>query len=196
MSKGALTKTSIVDRAMRVVTKLGLDGLTIGRLAQLLDMSKSGLYAHFGSKEQLQLEIIWAAREKFVQTVVRPGMRASRGIGRVRALFEGWLEWGRQPGGCIFVQLSVELDDQPGLARDAVVQAQRDWLTALATAAQIAIDEGQFSNDMDPDQFAFELYGLMLASHQSSRLIEDKRVVARTRMAFERLLMNAAPKHR
>jgi AcrR family transcriptional regulator len=196
VSKGELTRHSIIDRAMRVVTKLGLEGLTIGRLAQLLDMSKSGLYAHFGSKEQLQHEIIWAAREKFVETVVRPALRSTRGVARVRALFEKWVEWGRQPGGCIFVQLAVELDDQPGPAREAVAQAQRDWLAAIATAAQIAIDEGHFSKDVDPEQFAFELYGLMLGFHLSSRLIEDKRVVARIRTAFERLLMDAERKQR
>src|SRR5216110_1068336 len=116
MSKGERTKTAILEHATGLASQVGLTGLTIGVLADDLDLSKSGLFAHFQSKEALQLQVLEFAAERFVATVVRPALSTPRGEPRVRAMFENWLKWPKEsalPGGCFFVAAAVELDDQP-----------------------------------------------------------------------------------
>ena len=195
MSKGAQTRERIVDRAMRLASRDGLAGLTIGTLADELAMSKSGLFAHFRSKEELELGVVGAAVERFTATVVRPALAAPRGEPRVRALFERWLEWERQETmrGCIFVQLGVELHDRPGATRDAVVDAQRRWLDALARAAAVAVEEGHFRRDLDTTLFAFRQYGVMLSYYHTKRVLSfadaDRLAIA----AFDALLADAGP---
>jgi AcrR family transcriptional regulator len=188
MGKGEITKKAILSDAMALASTVGLEGLTIGRLAERLNLSKSGLFAHFRSKDKLAVEVIEAAREKFVEEVVTPALRAKRGEPRLRAFVDRWVAWGQRPGGCIFVALAAELDDQPGPARDALAAAQKDWLDTLAGAAQIAVSEGHFKQDLDVQQFAFELYGLMLGFHHLLRFLRDPKALARTRRAVERLL--------
>ena len=181
---------------MRLASRDGLGGLTIGSLAEELAMSKSGLFAHFRSKDELQLQVLQAAVARFVEAVVRPALAAPRGLPRIRALVDRWLAWGRSgdmPGGCLFVAASVELDDRPGPQRDYLVQAQRDWLATLARAARIAADEGHFRPDLDAEQFAYELYAVMLGYHHLSRLLHDPSAESRVRSAVERLLADAAP---
>jgi AcrR family transcriptional regulator len=187
MSKGETTRAAILDRATELARTVGVEGLTIGRLADQLSLSKSGLFAHFGSKEALQVAVIEHAREQFVARVIAPGLKASRGEPRLKALIDRWMAWGTDDGGCIFLALSAELDDRPGPARDALAAALRDWLDHLATAARIAVDEGHFRRETDPHQVAFELYGIMSAAHLASRLIGDPKVASRTRRALEGL---------
>lgn len=202
MGKGEETRQAILDRAFELARQVGLQGLTIGRLAQDLDLSKSGLFAHFRSKDALQVQVLEAAAERFVDRVVRPGLAAPRGEPRVRALFERWLQWGleRTPGGCIFVQAAAELDDQEGPARDRLVQLQRDWLETLATAVAGGIREGHFRATVDPEQFAHNLFGIALASHHAARLLRDPDAEKRAHIAFEALLATARaprkPRHR
>ena len=127
MGKGDQTRDAILERAVRLASQVGLEGLTIGRLAGALDLSKSGLFAHFASKETLQVQTLERAAERFVEVVLRPALAEPRGEPRLRALFERWLRWPQevsQPGGCIFVQAAVELDDRPGPARDRLVALQ------------------------------------------------------------------------
>lgn len=193
-AKGAQTREAILAHAMRLASEVGLEGVTIGRLATDLGLSKSGLFAHFDSKEGLQAETLELAAAKFVEAVVRPALAAPRGIPRVRALFERWLRWPQdvpQPGGCIFVQAAVELDDRPGPARDRLVALQREFLGTVARAVEGAIAAGQLEAGTDPEQFAFELYGIMLSTHHSWRLLADPRAKQRARRAFERLLASA-----
>lgn len=195
MTKGADTRSSILDEAMAQASRLGLEGLSIGTLADEVGMSKSGLYAHFDSKEALQLDILERAVERFVETVISPAFLKPRGEPRIRTLFEKWMEWESaafQPGGCIFMATANELDDRPGPLRDRLVDTQRDWLRTLATAAQIAVEEGHFRSDLDTEQFAHDLYAVILAYHHFSRLLRDPRSEDRAREAFERLLRNAA----
>ena len=191
MTKGEETRRTILDHAAKLATQIGLEGLSIGRLAEDLGLSKSGLFAHFSSKETLQLQTLEHAAERFVETVVKPAMATARGEKRVRALIERWMEWPKAsglPGGCFFVAVSAEYDDRPGPIRDRIAQLQRDWLATVASTARSAIAEGHFKKDVDPDQFAFELYGHMLAGHLAWRLLDDKKSASRARKAFEGLL--------
>src|SRR5512138_1517343 len=160
VAKGEQTRQAILTRAFEIAKMVGLSGLTIGRLAEETGLSKSGLFAHFGSKEALEVAVVEEAGRQFVQEVMVPALRQPRGEPRVRALFERWLAWGERPGGCFFVGASAELDDRPGPPRDALVQAAKDWIDAIATAAEIAVSEGHFRADLDARQFAFELYGI------------------------------------
>lgn len=195
MGKGAETRGAILERAIQLASEVGLEGLTIGRLADALDLSKSGLFAHFASKEALQVQTLERAGERFVDVVIRPALAAPRGEPRVRALFERWLRWPRevpQPGGCIFVQAAVELDDRPGPARDLLVRQQKEFLATVATAVKGAIAEGHLARGADAEQLAFELYGLMLSTHHASRLLRDPSALQRARRGFERLLASAA----
>ncbi len=189
VTKGEETRERILDRAMAMASVVGLEGLSIGELARETGMSKSGLFAHFESKEALQIKILETARERFVRDVVGPALRASRGEGRVRALFERWLAWEKdRVGGCPFVEASYELDDRPGRIRDALVAVQREWAATLAKAAEIAIDEGHFRRDLDTRQFAFEVYGIALAYHLHHRLLDADDATERARTAFDRLV--------
>ncbi len=191
MTRGADTREAILDHAVRLASEVGLEGLTIGRLASALDLSKSGLFAHFGSKDELQVQVLDRAAARFAEVVVRPALAAPRGEARLRALFERWLRWPRevpQPGGCIFVQAAAELDDRPGAARDRLVTLERDWLATIARVVRGAQAEGQLRADVDPEQIAFELHAIMLACHHASRLLRDRSAVERARRALDRLI--------
>jgi len=190
-SKGEQTREAILTKALGLATRIGFEGLTIGRLADDLGMSKSGLFAHFRSKEALQLEILRMAGARMVETVVKPALVVKRGEPRLRALFDGWLAWEQSPslpGGCPFMAASFELDDRPGPVRDFVVQNLRDWLDTLAGAARIAVQEGHFRADLDCEQFAHECQGIGLAFVHASRLMRDPKARARAQTAFESLL--------
>lgn len=194
MAKGEETRRAILDHALQVATTEGLEGLTIGRLAQDLRLSKSGLFAHFRGKEELLMQVLETARTRFIERVVKPGLGAPRGEARVRALFESWLAWERSsalPGGCPFIGAAVELDDRPGPTRDFLAQSQKDWLDVLANAARTGVREGQFRPDFDPEQFAYDLHGAMLSYHHFSRLLRDPNAEMRVRRAFEALLVQA-----
>lgn len=190
MSKGEVTRDRILERAIDLVAARGLEGLSLGELAKATNMSKSGLFAHFESKEDLQLQVLETARARFIETVVSPALREPRGEPRVRAMFEHWLAWeqGREAAGCPFVPAAHELDDRPGRLRDALVAAQRDWIDALATAGRIAVEEGQFRPDLDTQQLAYDIYAIFLAFHFYHRLLRDPDAAGRATDAFERLL--------
>src|SRR5262245_19323421 len=164
-----------------------------------MGLSKSGLFAHFGSKEALEVAVVEEASRQFVQEVMVPALRHPRGEPRLRALFDGWMQWGQRPGGCFFVGASTELDDRPGPPRDALVRALKDWLDELAKAVRISISEGHFRDDVNPEQVAFEIYGLMLGMHTFHRFLREPTTLDRARQAFERLLTDsrvASPRSR
>jgi len=172
---------------------VGLSGLSIGRLAEETGLSKSGLFAHFGSKEALEVAVVEEAARQFVAFVMVPALRQPRGEPRVRALFERWVTWGDQPGGCFFVGAIAELDDRTGPPRDALVQTCKDWLDTLATAARITVAEGQFRADLEPDQFAFEVYSIMLGFHAYQKFLRAPASRTRALDALERLIVSALP---
>lgn len=190
MGKGEETRQAIVDQALELVSTVGLDKLTIGALAGATGMSKSGLFAHFNSKEQLQLQVLAEARQRFIEIVIAPALQKPRGEARLRAIFESSMkQWEDElPGGCIFHAVSAELDDQPGPARDYLVETQRDYADTLRRAAEIAIEEGQFRKDLDLDQFVFELGSITAAYHHFGRLLGDPEADQRARNMFEALL--------
>jgi AcrR family transcriptional regulator len=194
MKKGERTKQTILEQATSLASRIGLEALSIGRLAEELDMSKSGIFAHFGSKESLQMEVLQFAAESFVELVVRPSFQAPRGEPRIQALFQNWLIWAKTTqhrSGCLFVQAATEFDDQPGPIRDALEKLQREWLGGLVESARRAQAEGHFRQDLDPEQFAFELYALLLGYHNSYRLLNDPQAEARVRAAVEDLLQRS-----
>jgi AcrR family transcriptional regulator len=195
MSKGDLTRGRILDEAIATATVDGITGLTLGRLADAVGMSKSGLFAHFRSKEELQLQVLEETIARFTDQVIRPALAEPRGEPRIRALFDHWLTWvdddQARPGGCLFIQAGAELDDQPGVLRDRLAKSQREWREFLAEAARRAIEVGHFRADVDPELFAFQLLGIALSRHQAKRLLGDPDADARSRQAFETLLASA-----
>jgi AcrR family transcriptional regulator len=191
MSKGATTRGAIVDVALASASRIGFTALSIGGLAKEAGLSKSGLFAHFKSKEELQLEVVRRAIARFVEIVISPALKKPRGEPRVRALFENWFEWAKAseiPGGCPFIAASSELDDQPGPLRDLLLDSQKDWLGVLAHAARIAVDEGHFRKGLDAEQFAWHLHALIHGYHHSARLLRSKHAEKYARAAFDALL--------
>jgi AcrR family transcriptional regulator len=189
VSKGEATRQVVLERAVEVASRLGLAGLTIGSLANEVELSKSGLFGHFRSKEALQLQVLAHARQSFTDQVVHPALMAPRGEARLRKLFECWVVIGRESApGCLFVSAATEFDDQPGAVRDQLVRDNRDLMESIAQMFRTGISEGQFKQDADADQFAFELHGLMLGLFHSQRLMDDPLAVKRARQAFERLI--------
>lgn len=192
-----MTRGAILGHALSLASETGLEGVSIGSLAERVGMSKSGLFAHFQSKEGLQVAILETAITHFVERVVSPALKEPRGEPRVRALLDRWLAWSGadiMPGGCIFVSSIAELDDRPGIVRDRLAASQRDWLDTLTTAIRIGVDEGHFRKDLKPDQLAHELLTLEYGHHLISRLLRDPSAGKRTQIAIEHLLREARAK--
>jgi AcrR family transcriptional regulator len=198
-TKGADTRGAVLGHALALASEVGLEGVTIGTLAERARMSKSGLFAHFASREALQIAVLDEAAGRFVEKVVAPALRKKRGEPRVRALLENWLLWSNadfMPGGCVFVASIADLDDRPGPVRDRLAATQRDWLDTLATAIRIAKEEGHFRSDLDPAQLAHDFLTLAYGTQLLARLLRDPMTEKRLRNAFERLLADArAPKN-
>jgi len=197
-SKGEQTRAAILDEALRIASRLGLEGLTIGSLAEATRMSKSGLFAHFGSREDLQLAVLEHAAQRYGERVFLPALKIERGLPRLRALFERWLDWTQSsglPGGCIMISAANEYDDRPGPIRDAVIANQHRGNAISQKAVRLAIEEGHLKADTDPEQIAFEMLGIVLASHNHRRLLGDKEARKRSLRAFEELVArHAAPR--
>ena len=196
MSKGETTRAAILDVALARASRVGLGALSIGELAKEVGLSKSGLFAHFLSKEDLQIDVVHKAIARFIELVISPALKQPRGEPRVRALFENWFEWSRAselPGGCLFIAAASELDDQPGPLRDLLLASQKDWLGVIAQAARVAIEEGLFRKDVDPEQFAWQVDSFILGYHHSARLLRSKDAESRAQSAFESLLRASRP---
>lgn len=197
MRKGQQTRNDILGAAVALASEHGLEGLTIGSLASRLGMSKSGLFAHFGSKEDLQLATLTDARERFERFVFAPALKAQRGLPRLRELFRRWLAWSddsTMPGGCVIIGATTEYDDRPGLVRDSLVAAQQDLRRALARAVEVAVAEGHLRREADPEQFAFELFAIVYAAHHDRRLLRNPAAGHHATTAFEALVARNAPR--
>lgn len=196
MGKGEQTRQAILDEAIGLASQVGLDALSIGALAARAGLSKSGLFAHFGSKEEMQLAVIDETERRFADAVLRPALAEARGLPRLRAIFRNWLNWTRAlelPGGCLLMAASLEFDDRPGPVREAVRAGQQAWRNTLADAVRKAVAAGHLRPETDAEQVAFELAGVALAAQQASRLLGDRSAEERAFAAFERLIRAHAP---
>jgi AcrR family transcriptional regulator len=168
---------------------LGLECITIGLLAKETHLSKSGLFAHFKSKENLQLEILRYAADDFTQNVILPALKVGSGIPRIKSLVNNWIEWSNNiTGGCIFVTAGIEFSDRPGKVRDLLIKQQEQWIDSVKKFAVSAVKAGQFKPGIDTDQFAFDLYAMLLGFHYYHKLLNDPQVRERQRKALEQLL--------
>ncbi len=194
---GEKTRAAILAEAARLATVEGLEGLSLGQLATATQMSKSGLYAHFGSKEELQLATIEAARATFIEEVVRPGLAASEGRERLIAICDAFLSHVQRevfPGGCFFSAAAAEVGTRRGRVRDAVAAQQRDWLGLLERLAREAQERGELGGDEDLRQLAFELNAMLVAANTAFLLQGDRTAIARARGAIaQRLGVSAFP---
>jgi AcrR family transcriptional regulator len=190
-SKGERTRAAILDAAFHIVSKAGLEGLTIGTLAAATGMSKSGLFAHFGSREELLLAVMDRGQQEFLKLVVNPALAKPRGVPRLKALFVEWIGWTESadlPGGCPMIGGAIEFDDKPGVVRDALAAGQRAWIGTLTRATRQAIEQGQLAPDTDPEQISFELFGIALVVHHHRRLLGYEKARARALAAFDALI--------
>jgi AcrR family transcriptional regulator len=190
-TKGERTRAAILDEALKLVSKSGLDGLTIGTLADATGMSKSGLFAHFGSREELLLAVLEHGQQEFVEVVLKPALDKPRGVPRLKAMFVNWLDWTESadlPGGCPMIGGASEFDDKPGSVRDMLASGQRAWIETLKRAVQQAVEEGQLAPSTDPEQIAFEMFGIALVVHHHRRLLGYPKARARALDALERLI--------
>ena len=186
--KGERTRQSILERAIDVASLEGLEGLTIGKLAEELRMSKSGLFAHFGSKEELQIATITAARERFINEVFRPALQAPRGYPRLMAICRSWLDYIKArvfPGGCFFAAASFEFDGRSGPVRDLIAGMMDGWIESLEKAIRMAQDEGHLDRSVDASQLAFELNALFFGANFSYYLRNDASAIDKAARAIE-----------
>jgi AcrR family transcriptional regulator len=188
--KGQQTRAAILDAALALASNMGLEGLSIGALAEVTQMSKSGVFAHFGSREELQISVVREYHAKFEEEVFFPAMREARGLPRLKALFQRWVHRVSMEldSGCIYISGAVEFDDRPGPVRDALASMVLAWQSALDKAVNIAVEEGHLQPDIDPLQLVFELHGLILALHHDARFLRNPGALERVRTAFERLV--------
>lgn len=198
-SDGERTHTAILEVATRVASVEGIHGLTIGRLAEELGVSKSGLYAHFGSKEQLQLETIAAAQTIFSDEVMRPALEAPKGLPRVEVLCEAYLSYVERevfPGGCFFASLLAEMDARSGVIHDQVVNGERKWQEGLVALIREAQRRGEIAHDTDAEQLAFQLRGCLELANYHFVLFRDSEVIALARCAIATTLRQARRSYR
>jgi len=192
MRKGELTRAAILDVALELASREGLEGLTIGLLADKMNMSKSGVFAHFGSREDLQMEVLKLYHHRFEQEVFVPSVKEARGIPRLQAMYARWIKRVSVEiaSGCIYISGAVEYDDRPGPIREELVSMVRAWQGALLRCVQQCIDSEQLQAGTDAQQMVYEMYGLILALHHDARFLRQPGSVDRARVGFERLLEN------
>jgi hypothetical protein len=188
--KGQQTKQAIIHAAVALSTRLGLEGLSIGLLAEVMQMSKSGVFAHFGSREELQISVIDEYFNCFEQEIFFPALRQARGLPRLRALFDNWMKRVAVEiqSGCIFISGAVEFDDRPGPVRDALAHAVRQWQDALFRAVVQAKECGHLVEQADAAQIAFEIHGLILALHYEARFLQKPSSLTQANKGFENIL--------
>ena len=188
--KGQQTKQAIVEAALGLATQIGLEGLSIGAVAELMQMSKSGVFSHFGSREELQISVVREYYRRFEEEVFLPALNEPRGLPRLRALFANWMKRVsvELQSGCIFISGAVEFDDRPGPVRDALASSVQAWLAAFHRAIVQARDEGHLRPEADERQIAFEVHGLILALHYEARFLQAPGAIDRALLAFDSIL--------
>jgi AcrR family transcriptional regulator len=190
LPKGRQTRAAILEAALGLASQIGLEGLSIGALAEVTSMSKSGVFAHFGSREELQISVVREYHAKFEEEIFYPAVREARGLPRLSAMFDRWVKRVsvEVDSGCIYISGAVEFDDRPGPVRDALARMVRSWHDALERAIRLATEEGHLRPDTDPMQMLFEIHGLILALHHDARFMRNPGAVERAYRAFERII--------
>jgi AcrR family transcriptional regulator len=191
LTKAEQTRAAIVDAALAMAQQIGLEGLTIGTVAEHAGLSKSGVFSRIGSREELQVAALKEYERRFAEQVIVPALREPRGLARLRAVWRRWLDWvisGQGNKGCLFISGAIEYDDRPGAVRDALLAGLGELRKQLARTVRQAIDSGELNPDTDAEQIAFELFAIVLALHNETRLFRDARALARAIAAFERVL--------
>ncbi|MFM7342071.1 MAG: TetR/AcrR family transcriptional regulator [Betaproteobacteria bacterium] len=193
-AKGQQTKAAIVDAALALASQVGLEGLSIGAVAELMQMSKSGVFSHFGSREELQISVVREYFQRFDQEVFRAALSQARGLPRLRALFANWMKQVslELQSGCIFISGAVEFDDRPGPVRDALAETVQAWLRAFHRAIVLAREEGHLKPDTDERQLAFQIHGLILALHYEARFLKNAGSIDWALQSFEHILERCA----
>ncbi len=193
--KGQQTRAAIVNAALEQASRAGLEGLTIGALAEQMHMSKSGVFAHFGSREELQIAVLKAYEQRFIDEILRPSLREARGLPRLLAILNQWLERTviEAALGCIWISGASEYDDRPGAVRDELVAMVTGWQREISRAIAQAIQQGHLRPDTDVDDLVFGIYGVILVLHHDSRLMRSPGALPRARRALNQLLSLAAP---
>lgn len=190
LQKGQQTKAAIVDAALGLATQIGLEGLSIGALAEVMQMSKSGVFAHFGSREELQISVVREYHARFEEEVFYPAMQAPRGLPRLRALFNNWMKRTSVEidSGCIYISGAVEFEDRTGPVRDALEWSVNTWLEAMRRAIALSVEEGHLRSDTDPALMGFEIHALILALHYEARFLRRPDSLQRAITAFESIV--------
>jgi len=190
MHKGQQTKAAIVDAALGLATQIGLEGLSIGALAEVMRMSKSGVFAHFGSREELQISVIREYYARFEEEVFYPALQQPKGMPRLKTLFQNWMNRTSVEidSGCLFISVAVEFDDRPGPVRDALAGSVKTWLAAMHRAVVQTKEAGHLRSDVDEQQMSFEIHGLILALHYEARFLKTPGSVARAHTGFANIL--------
>ncbi len=190
LQKGQQTKAAIVDAALGLATQIGLEGLSIGALAEVTQMSKSGVFAHFGSREELQISVIREYHTRFEDEVFYPAMSQARGLPRLRALFDNWMKRTSVEidSGCIYISGAVEFDDRAGPVRDALASSVMTWHAAMKRSLTVAKQEGHLRSDVEEEQMLFEIHGLILALHYEARFLKNPGSIERARRGFDNIL--------
>lgn len=190
LQKGQQTKAAIVEAALGLATQIGVEGLSIGALAEVTQMSKSGVFAHFGSREELQISVIREYHERFEQDVFYPSLNAPRGLPRLQSMFANWMKRTsiEIDSGCIYISGAVEFDDRPGPVRDALASSVQTWHAAMKRTIAMAKEEGHLRADVDEEQMLFEIHGLILALHYEARFLKNPGSIARANAGFENIL--------
>jgi AcrR family transcriptional regulator len=190
LQKGQQTKAVIVEAALGLATQIGLEGLSIGALAEVTQMSKSGVFAHFGSREELQISVIREYHTRFEDEVFYPAMREPRGLPRLRALFANWMKRTSVEidSGCIYISGAVEFDDRAGPVRDALASSVMTWHAAMKRALVVAREEGHLRADVDEEQMLFEIHGLIPALHYEARFLKNPGSIERAKRGFNNIL--------
>jgi AcrR family transcriptional regulator len=193
-AKGQQTKAVIIDAALNLAAQIGLEGLSIGALAEVTQMSKSGVFAHFGSREELQISVVREYHARFEQEVFYPALQAPRGLPRLRAMFGNWMKRtsAEIDSGCIYISGAVEFDDRPGPVRDALADSVDTWLAAMHRAVLQAREEGHLRAEVDARQIAFEIHALILALHYEARFLRSPDSLARATAGFDNILARSA----
>ncbi|MCM2479413.1 TetR/AcrR family transcriptional regulator [Serpentinimonas maccroryi] len=190
LQKGQQTRAAILDAALALAAPVGLEGLSIGAIAEVMGMSKSGVFAHFGSREELQIAVVREYHRRFERDVFYPALQQPRGLPRLRALFDLWMHQTaiEIDAGCVYISGAVEFDDRPGPVRDELVQTVKTWQDAIRRAVELAIAEGHLKPSAQPQQIAFEIHGLILALHYDARFLRNPQGLSLARQGFEHLL--------